>query len=64
VLHEGDRTFVFIPNASGKFDQRTVTIGRTFDSGGTRNIEILTGLNDGEKVVTVGGALLRPTSGE
>ncbi|HEY6374080.1 MAG TPA: efflux RND transporter periplasmic adaptor subunit [Edaphobacter sp.] len=64
VLHEGDRTFVFIPNASGKFDQRTVTIGRTFDSGSTRNIEILTGLNDGEKVVTVGGALLRPTSGE
>jgi cobalt-zinc-cadmium efflux system membrane fusion protein len=64
VLHEGDKTYVFIPNASGKFDQRTVTIGRTFDSGSTRNIEILSGLNDGEKVVTVGGALLRPTSGE
>jgi membrane fusion protein, heavy metal efflux system len=64
VLHEGDRTFVFIPNASGKFDQRNVTIGRTFDSGSTRNIEILSGLNEGEKVVTVGGALLRPTSGE
>ncbi len=64
VLHGGDKTYVFVPNASGKFDERVVTIGRTFDSGNTRNIEILSGLNDGEKVVTVGGALLRPTSGE
>jgi cobalt-zinc-cadmium efflux system membrane fusion protein len=66
VLHEGDRTFVFVPTGGSKFEERVVTIGRTFDSGagGTKNIEILSGLNDGERVVTTGGALLRPTSGD
>ena len=66
VLHEGERTFVFVPASDGKFAERTVTIGRTFDAGpgGAKNIEILSGLNDGEHVVTTGGALLRPTSGD
>jgi membrane fusion protein, heavy metal efflux system len=64
VLHEGDKTSVFVQNASGKYDQRPVTIGRTFDSGTVKNIEVLTGINDGDKIVTVGGALLRPTSGD
>lgn len=64
VLHEADRTFVFIANAAGGFDQRAVTVGRTLDSGTVKNIEVLNGLNDGDKVVTAGGALLRPTSGD
>jgi len=64
VLHEGDKTSVFVQNASGKYEQRLVTIGRTFDSGAVKNIEVLTGINDGDKVVTVGGALLRPTNGD
>lgn len=64
VLHEADRTFVFVANAAGGFDQRAVTVGRTLDSGTVKNIEVLNGLNDGEKVVTAGGALLRPTSGD
>ena len=64
VLHEGEKTYVFVPNASGKFDERIVTVGRSFDSAGVKNIEVLSGLNDGEKIVTVGGALLRPTSGD
>ena len=64
VLHEGDKTSVFIQNASGKYDQRDVTIGRTFTSGTIKNVEVLTGINDGDKVVTVGGALLRPTTGD
>lgn len=64
VLHEGEKTSVFVVNASGKYEQRPVTIGRSFDSGSTKNIEVLSGLNDGEKVVSVGGALLRPTNGE
>jgi membrane fusion protein, heavy metal efflux system len=64
VLHEGDKTFVFVPNVSGKFDERVVTTGRSFDSGGVKSIEVLSGLNDGDKVVTTGGALLRPASGE
>jgi cobalt-zinc-cadmium efflux system membrane fusion protein len=64
ILHEGDKTSVFVQNASGKYDQREVTIGRTFDSGSVKNIEVLSGINDGEKIVTVGGALLRPTNGD
>lgn len=64
VLHENDRTFVFVPNAAGKFDQRAVTVGRSLESGSVKSIEILSGLNDGDKVVTAGGALLRPTSGD
>ncbi|WP_169747073.1 efflux RND transporter periplasmic adaptor subunit [Edaphobacter aggregans] len=64
VIHEGDKTSVFIQNASGKYDQRPVTIGRTFDSGAVKNIEVLSGINDGDKVVTAGGALLRPTNGD
>ena len=64
VLHEGEKTFVFVPNASGGFDQRIVTTGRSFNSGGVNSIEVLTGINDGDKVVTSGGALLRPASGE
>jgi cobalt-zinc-cadmium efflux system membrane fusion protein len=64
VLHEGNKTSVFVVNGAGKYEQRPVTIGRTFESGTIKNIEVLTGINDGEKVVTSGGALLRPTSGE
>lgn len=64
VIHEGDKTSVFVQNASGKYEQRTVTIGRSFDSGPVKNVEILSGINDGDKVVTVGGALLRPTNGD
>jgi membrane fusion protein, heavy metal efflux system len=64
VIHEGEKTSVFVVSGSGKYEQRPVTVGRSFDSGPVKNIEILTGINDGEKVVTVGGALLRPTNGE
>lgn len=64
VLHDGDKTSVFVQNGSGKFDQRPVTIGRTFDSGAVKTVEILGGINDGDKVVTAGGALLRPTNGD
>jgi cobalt-zinc-cadmium efflux system membrane fusion protein len=64
VLHEGEKTFVFLSNASGGFDRRIVTTGRSFSSNGVNSIEVLTGINDGEKVVTTGGALLRPASGE
>jgi cobalt-zinc-cadmium efflux system membrane fusion protein len=64
VIHEGDKTSVFVQNAAGKYEQRPVTIGRSFDSGPVKNIEVLSGINDGDKVVTVGGALLRPTNGD
>ncbi|WP_213803588.1 efflux RND transporter periplasmic adaptor subunit [Granulicella sp. dw_53] len=64
VLHEGEKTSVFLLNSQGKFDQHPVQTGRTFDKAGVRQVEILSGLNDGDKVVTVGGALLRPVTGD
>jgi cobalt-zinc-cadmium efflux system membrane fusion protein len=64
VLHEGEKTFVFLQDPAGKFNQRVVTVGRSIDAGPVKSIEVLTGLNDGDKVVSIGGALLRPTSGE
>lgn len=64
VLHEGEKTSVFVVDSAGKYVQRSVTIGRSFESGSVKNVEILTGLREGEKVVTVGGALLRPSNGE
>jgi cobalt-zinc-cadmium efflux system membrane fusion protein len=64
VLHEGEKISVFVQNASGKYDQRPVTIGRTFTSGTIKTVEVLSGINDGDKVVTVGGALLRPMTGD
>ena len=64
VLHEGEKTSVFVENASGKYEQHPVTIGRTFESGAVKNVEVLSGINDGDKVVTAGGALLRPTNGD
>lgn len=64
VLHEGEKTSVFVVTGDGKYEQRPVTIGRTFDAGNTKTIEVLTGISDGDKVVTSGGALLRPANGE
>lgn len=64
VVHEGDKTFAFVVNASGAFDERPVTIGHAFSSGAEQKVEILNGINDGDKVVTAGGALLRGNSGD
>lgn len=68
VLHQGEQTFVFL--ASGgtgskpKYDERAVQTGRTTDHNGVRTVEVLGGLQDGDKVVTTGGALLRPVQGD
>lgn len=64
VLHDGEKTSVFIQNSGGKYDARSVNVGRSFDRGGTHSVEILSGLNDGDRVVTTGGALLRPNTGD
>lgn len=64
VLHEGEKTSVFVETAGGKYDQRSVTVGRSLDRGGTKVAEVLSGLNDGDKVVTTGSALLRPVTGD
>jgi cobalt-zinc-cadmium efflux system membrane fusion protein len=64
IFYEGDKTYVFVQNAQNKLDKREVTVGRTVTADGKKNIEVITGLNDGDKVVAVGSALLRPVSGD
>ena len=68
VLHQGDQTFVFLNDGQQggkpKYDERPVAIGRTSDHNGVRTVEVLGGLQDGDKVVTTGGALLRPVQGD
>jgi cobalt-zinc-cadmium efflux system membrane fusion protein len=64
IFYEGDKTYVFVANSAGQFDKRAVVIGRTVTTGTTKNIEVTSGLNDGDKVITVGSALLRPVSGD
>ena len=64
LFYEGDKTYVFVANPAGKFDKRAVVVGRTVNTGTTKNIEVVSGLNDGDKVITVGSALLRPVSGD
>jgi cobalt-zinc-cadmium efflux system membrane fusion protein len=64
IFYEGNSTYVFVSDAQNKLERRQVTVGRTVDANGKKNTEVLSGLNDGDKVVAVGSALLRPVSGD
>lgn len=55
VLHDGDATQVYVPAPNGKYNLRTVTTGALHG----HQIEILSGLHEGEQVVTEGAAYLR-----
>jgi cobalt-zinc-cadmium efflux system membrane fusion protein len=55
VIQNGQSIFVFVETSPGKYARRDVTLGETHDN----SDEIAQGLNDGEKVVTVGAELLR-----
>jgi cobalt-zinc-cadmium efflux system membrane fusion protein len=54
IEHEG-KSFVFVHDKDGLFERRDVTTGRRTDE----SIEILTGLEAGEQVVTRGGFALK-----
>jgi RND family efflux transporter MFP subunit len=54
VLNSGDRQVVFLDRGEGRFEPRAVTIG--VQSGGL--IEILSGLREGDRIVTSGNFLL------
>lgn len=60
VLHEGNATEVYVTNADGKYATRQVTTGATRGS----QIEIVSGLHDGDKLVTEGAAFLREPVGD
>jgi cobalt-zinc-cadmium efflux system membrane fusion protein len=60
VLYDGEKTEVYIPGADGKYAVRAVTVGATRG----KQIEILSGLRDGDQVVTQGAAFLREPVGD
>ena len=55
VLRSGDKNTVFVALDNGKFEPRTVTLG---PRGENDQYQVLSGLNDGERVVTSGQFLL------
>lgn len=60
VLHDGEQTEVYVPGAQGKYLARRVVTGATHN----KRIEILSGLNNGDQVVTQGAAFLREPAGD
>lgn len=60
VLHDGDVTEVYVPEPNGKYAIRQVKTGSTVGD----RIEITSGLQNGDKVVTEGAAFLRQPAGD
>jgi cobalt-zinc-cadmium efflux system membrane fusion protein len=60
VLHDGQVTEVYVPAPQGKYMLRQVKTGATYG----KQIEIVSGLNDGEQVVIAGAAFLREPVGD
>ena len=55
ILRSGDKNTVFVALENGRFEPRTVTIGA---QGENDQYQVLSGLNEGERVVTSGQFLL------
>ncbi|MBU0730563.1 MAG: efflux RND transporter periplasmic adaptor subunit [Proteobacteria bacterium] len=55
VIRSGERNLVFVTRGDGKFTPRDVTLGLALDNG---NVQVLTGVAEGEEVVTSGQFLL------
>ncbi len=51
---------VFVETSPGKYERRAVKVGQMRED----NVAILSGLHDGDQVVTLGAALLRAPTGE
>ncbi len=60
VLHEGNATGVYVPSSDGKYALRQVKTGATRGN----QIEIVSGLRDGDRIVTEGAAFLREPVGD
>ena len=54
VLRDGRRSIVYVQQGEGKYEQRTVKVGRT----GDQDVEILEGLKEGERVVSQGNLMM------
>jgi cobalt-zinc-cadmium efflux system membrane fusion protein len=55
VIREGSEAHVFVSEGNGRFERRTVQLGRTVDG----SIEILSGVNKGDSIVSEGALFLR-----
>jgi membrane fusion protein, copper/silver efflux system len=54
VLRDGRRSVVYVDVGDGRYEARAVTLGRTGDEG----IEVVSGLAEGDRVVTSGNLLI------
>ena len=55
VIREGNEAHVFVSKGNGRFERRTVKLGRAVDGSN----EILSGVNPGDSIVSEGALLLR-----
>jgi len=60
VIHENNYDSVFVQTSPGKYERRPVKIGQMQQ----QDDVVLSGLHDGDQVVTLGAALLRAPAGE
>jgi cobalt-zinc-cadmium efflux system membrane fusion protein len=60
VLHEGSTSLVYVQGSDGKYSTRTVNTGASRGN----DVEITSGLRDGERVVRQGAAFLRAPVGD
>ena len=60
VLHDGEKTYVYVDGGGGKYQPREVKIGPMQDG----SVEIASGLSGGENVVVEGAELLRPNQAD
>lgn len=54
VIHTGRQPVAYVDRGGGAYEQRTLTLGRRGDT----HVEVLSGLTDGESVVTQGNILI------
>ncbi|MDE3109386.1 MAG: efflux RND transporter periplasmic adaptor subunit [Acidobacteriota bacterium] len=59
VIREGNIAYLFVSKGNGRYQRRSVTLGRTVGE----EIEIENGIKAGDTVVTQGGLLLRAAAG-
>jgi cobalt-zinc-cadmium efflux system membrane fusion protein len=55
VVREGNNAFVFVGKGNGRFEKRSVMLGRTVDG----SIEIASGISAGDTIISEGALLLR-----
>lgn len=58
VIREGNSAYVFVGKGNGRYERRSVTLGRTVGD----SLEITSGLKVGDTIVTQGALLLRVAS--